>query len=107
MKKLKFNKSINEIKKESMEKLNAKNEMLHILKTIWTSRTKEQISACENMLKTYTKKHGENNIGITFIEVELERQKRLNGLFAKMGQVQNALQKENAQKKIDNTSPLN
>lgn len=87
--------------------LNAKNEMLHILKTIWTSRVKEQIIGCENMLKTYTKKHGENNVGITFIEVELERQKRLNGLFAKMGQVQDALQKENAQKKLDGKTTIN
>ncbi len=79
--------------------LNPREEMLMIMKTIWSSRTLEQIKGCENMLQTYIKKHGENNFGTTFIEIELARQKRLNGLFAKMGKVQNALAKENAEKK--------
>ncbi len=79
--------------------LNPREEMLMIMKTIWSSRTSEQIKGCENMLQTYIEKHGENNFGTTFIEIELARQRRLNGLFAKMGEVQNALTKENAEKK--------
>lgn len=79
--------------------LNPREEMLMIMKTIWSSRTSEQIKGCENMLQTYIKKHGENNFGTTFIEIEMARQRRLNGLFAKMGEVQNALIKENTENK--------
>ena len=45
------------------------------MKSIWTSRTEEQLKSCENMLRTYSNKVGEDNIGITLIEVEIERQK--------------------------------
>ena len=49
--------------------LNPREEMLMIMKTIWSSRTSEQIKGCENMLQTYIEKHGENNFGTTFIEI--------------------------------------
>ena len=81
-----------------MKKLNARDQMLHIINVVWTSRQPEQIKACEKMLKVYIKENGNENIGVTFIQVEISRQKRLNALFAKMGDVQNALQKENAEK---------
>jgi len=97
MKKLKFNKGINEIKNEQMEKLNARDQMLKIINTIWSSRQPEQIKGCEKMLETYIKENGNENIGVTFIQVEISRQIRLNGLFAKMGKVQDALQKQNAE----------
>ncbi len=82
------------------KQINARDAMLHICKTIWTSRTAEHIEGCENMLKNYKKTHGDQNIGITLIELELARQRRLNGLFAKMGKVQQAL-KETQGKQID------
>tara|TARA_R110002074_G_scaffold360253_1_gene532940 strand:+ start:2110 stop:2298 length:189 start_codon:yes stop_codon:yes gene_type:complete len=55
--------------------MNNKEEMIQIMKSIWTSRTEEQLKSCENMLRTYSNKVGEDNIGITLIEVEIERQK--------------------------------
>lgn len=81
-----------------MNKLNARDQMLKIINTIWTSRHPEQIKGCEKMLETYIKENGNENIGVTFIQVELSRQYRLNALFAKMGTVQNQLKKENEQK---------
>ena len=80
------------------KKLNARDQMLHIINVVWTSRQGEQIKACEKMLEVYIKENGNENVGVTFIEVEISRQKRLNALFAKMGDVQNALKKENEEK---------
>lgn len=71
--------------------INARDEMLHIMNIIWTSRTAEHLKGCENMIKTFIKKHGSDNVGITLMEIEMSRQKRLNGLFAKMGKVANTL----------------
>ena len=51
------------------------------------------------MLQTFTKNH-KDNLGTTLIKIELARQYRMCGLFAKMGKVQDALQKENAEKKL-------
>ena len=85
------------------KKLNARDQMLHIINVIWTSRQTEQLKACEQMLETYIKENGNENIGVTFIQVELSRQKRLIGMFAKMGNVQDALKKENAAKKVNAT----
>ena len=58
-----------------MRKLSNKEEMIHIMRAIWTSRTDEQLESCENMLRTYSNKVGGDNIGITLIELEIERQK--------------------------------
>lgn len=58
-----------------MRKLSNKEEMIHIMRAIWTSRTEEQLESCENMLRTYSNKVGGENIGITLIELEIERQK--------------------------------
>lgn len=55
--------------------MNNKEEMIHIMRAIWTSRTEEQLKSCENMLRTYSNKVGGDNIGITLIELEIERQK--------------------------------
>ena len=80
--------------------INARDEMLHICKTIWSSRTPEQLEGCSNMLKTYIQKHGDENIGITLIELEIVRQTRLNGMFAKIGMAQQKL-KETKGKQLD------
>ena len=85
------------------KKLNARDQMLHIINVVWTSRQTEQLKACEQMLETYIKENGNENIGVTFIQVELSRQKRLIGMLAKMGNVQDALKKENAAKKVNAT----
>ena len=55
--------------------MNNKEEMIQIMKAIWTSRTDQQLQSCEKMLRTYSNKVGGDNIGITLIEVEIERQK--------------------------------
>ena len=78
--------------------LSACDQMLKICNTIWTSRHPEQIKGCKKMLKTYIKANGNENIGVTFIQLELSRQIRLNALFAKMGQVQEQLKVDNAAK---------
>lgn len=58
-----------------MTKLSNKEDVIQIMKAIWTSRTDQQLKSCENMLRTYSNKVGGDNIGITLIEVEIERQK--------------------------------
>ena len=55
--------------------MNNKEEVIQIMKAIWTSRTDQQLDSCENMLRNYSNKVGGDNIGITLIEVEIERQK--------------------------------
>tara|TARA_R100001443_G_scaffold14704_1_gene24581 strand:- start:80 stop:358 length:279 start_codon:yes stop_codon:yes gene_type:complete len=82
------------------KQIDARDAMLHICKTIWSSRTDEHIEGCENMLKNYKKTHGDQNIGITLIELELARQRRLNKLFKSMGKVQQVLQ-ETKGKQLD------
>lgn len=82
------------------ETISIPDEMISIMRTIWSSRTKEQMDGCEKMLITFTKKH-KDNLGTTLIKIEMARQYRICGLFAKMGKVQDALQKENAKKKLN------
>lgn len=84
-----------------MEKneLTPRDEMLHIMRTIWSSRKPEQLKGCQNMIDTFEKKHGEHNIGITLLEIEMARQKRLIGMFKSMQKVQDALNDQNAKKK--------
>ena len=89
------------------KKLNARDQMLHIINVVWTSRQMEQLKGCEKMLDAYIKENGNENIGVTFIQVELSRQKRLIGMFAKMGNVQDALKKENAEKKEQSVKKVN
>lgn len=84
------------MKKEN--KLSITDEMINVMRSIWSSRTKEQMDSCEKMLITFKEKH-KDNLGTTLINIEMARQYRLCGLFAKMGKVQNALQQENKQKK--------
>jgi len=79
--------------------MNACEEMLHIMNVIWSSRSKEQLDACDNMIKTFEKKHGSDNIGITLLSIEMTRQNRLNQLFAKMGKVQQTLKETKGQQK--------
>ena len=77
----------------------AKEELLKILNTVWSSRNEGALNACVNMRDNYIKKHGKDNVGILHIDIEISRQIRLNGLFANMGKVQDALQKQNAETK--------
>ena len=91
------------------EKISIPDEMISIMRTIWSSRTKEQMDSCENMLITFTKKH-KDNLGTTLLKIEMARQYRMCGLWAKMGKVQDELKKENAIKKLKvdkNNLPLN
>lgn len=81
------------------ETISIPDEVISIMRTIWSSRSKEQMDGCENMLVTFTKKH-KNNLGTTLIKIELARQYRMIGLWSKMGKVQNELTKENIEKKL-------
>ena len=77
----------------------AKEELLKIINVIWSSRTEEALKACQNMRDTFIEKHGKDNVGILNIDIEISRQRRLNGLFANMGKVQDALNKQNSETK--------
>jgi len=71
-------KQANEFKNENfklMSSLTNKEEVLQIMRIIWTSITKEQITSCENMVSNFTLKVGEDNIGCTLLDVEIQRQK--------------------------------
>lgn len=58
-----------------MSSLTNKEEVLQIMRIIWTSKTKEQITSCENMVSNFTLKVGEDNIGYTLLDIEIQRQK--------------------------------
>jgi hypothetical protein len=83
---------------ESKE-ITPRDEMLHIMRVIWTSRKPEQLKGCQNMIDTFAKKHGENNIGITLMEIEMARQARLNVMLGTMKKVQDKLKENNAKNK--------
>lgn len=56
-----------------MAEITAKDECIKICETIWSCQNDEQKDGCYNMLETYIKKHGDENVGITFIQLELAR----------------------------------
>ena len=71
-------KQANEFKNENfklMSSLTNKEEVLQIMRIIWTSKTKQQIASCENMVSNFTLKVGEDNIGCTLLDIEIQRQK--------------------------------
>jgi hypothetical protein len=81
------------------ETISARDEMLHIMRCIWGSRDKAKLDSCQNMINNYINKHGDSNIGVTLLDIEMARQTRLNGLFKNMGLVQDQLQKDNENKR--------
>jgi|9_EtaG_2_1085328.scaffolds.fasta_scaffold26972_2 hypothetical protein len=85
---------------EIKELMSAKDECLAICKSIWSCKNAEQKEGCYNMLETYIKKHGEDNVGITFIEIELAR---LETLIKKMEERNKKLQEltEQRQKELE------
>ena len=85
----------NEQEKQTKQSLTPRDQMLHIMRTIWSSRTDDQLKACRRMIKTFERANGSDNFGLTLMEIEMERQKRLNQLFKNMGGVQKALDKQN------------
>ncbi len=62
-------------------KLSPRDQMLHIMKIIWSSRTDEQLDGCRNMIETFEKNNGSDNIGLTLLAIEMKRQERLNEMF--------------------------
>lgn len=59
------------------KEITAKDECIKICQTIWSCKNPEQKQACYNMFETYKKKHGDENVGVTFIEIELARLEKL------------------------------
>ena len=55
------------------KELTARDECFKICEAVWSCKNEEQKDGCYNMLETYKKKFGDDNIGITFIEIELRR----------------------------------
>lgn len=58
---------------KTMEKITARDECIKIIQTIWSCKNAEQKDGCYKMFETYKNKHGEENVGVTFIEIELTR----------------------------------
>ena len=78
--------------------MTAEDECFEIIQTIWSCKD-EQKKGCENMFETYKKKHGEENIGITFIKLELKRLDQIIRLsklrHEQMQKMQDAMAKQN------------
>jgi|19_taG_2_1085344.scaffolds.fasta_scaffold08344_4 hypothetical protein len=78
--------------------ISAEDECFKIIQTIWSCQNDEQKEGCENMLKTYIKKHGNDNLGITFIKLELKRLDKIIEMSKirnkKMKEMQDALAKQ-------------
>lgn len=81
---------MNKTKKE----ITAKDECVKICQAIWSCKNIEQKDGCYKMFETYKKKHGEENIGITFIEIELARLEQLIVKMEERNQKLQALQEQ-------------
>lgn len=89
--------------------LSAKDHCFKVIEAIWSCKDNEQKKGCYNMLETYKQRHGDENVGVTFIEIELrrlealiikmeERQKRQQELLAKREEEVKKEANERAQK---------
>jgi hypothetical protein len=58
--------------KEKKE-VTAKDACVKICQTIWSCKNEEQKDACYNMFETYKQQHGDENVGVTLIQMELAR----------------------------------
>ena len=76
------------------KKININDEVVHICKSIWSSRTKEQMESCNNMVNTFTTKHAEHTGALMMLNIEVARQERLIKLMSRMGEVQKKLEEE-------------
>ena len=98
-------------KKEKSKSLTPEDECFKIIQAIWSCKDDEQKKGCENMLKTYIKKHGDDNIGITFIKIELMRLEKIIKLTKlrneQMKKVQDGLaaQKKEQDEKLEGMPP--
>ena len=55
------------------KKFTVKDECIKICEAIWSCQNDEQKDGCYNMLNTYIQKNGDENVGVTFIQLELAR----------------------------------
>lgn len=85
---------------KTMEKVNAKDECFKIIECIWSCKNSEQKKSCDNMLENYIKNHGDENIGVTFIQLEL---KRLDKII-EMSELRNAAMKKTQDQLAKNMS---
>ena len=87
-----------------MAEITAKDECIKICEAIWSCKNNEQKDGCYKMLETYTKKHGNENIGITFIQIELARLEKTIILMEKrkeqMAEMQKKAQDHNEQTQV-------
>ena len=93
-----------------MAEITAKDECIKICETIWSCQNDEQKKGCYNMFETYKKKHGDENVGVTFIQIELARLEKMivkmSERQAKMAEMQKEMANERAkevEKEINNT----
>jgi len=85
---------------KTMNKVSAQDECFKIIDAIWSCKNSEQKKGCENMLNTYIKNHGDENIGITFIQVELKRLEKI----IEMSELRNAAMKKTQDQLAKNMS---
>ena len=55
------------------KEITARDHCFKVIDTIWSCKNEEQKNGCYKMLETYKQKHGDENVGVTFIELELRR----------------------------------
>ena len=90
-----------------INKVTAKDEVLKICQAIWSCKNEEQKNGCYNMFETYKKKHGDENVGVTFLEIELARLEQMIKMMEirrkQMHETQEQLKE--AQRKADKENP--
>jgi len=57
--------------------ITAKDHCFKVIEAIWSCKDDKQKEGCYNMFETYKQRHGEENVGCTFIEIELRRLEKL------------------------------
>ena len=60
-----------------MNKPNAKDACIKICEAIWSCRDDEQKDGCYKMLENYKVSYGDDNVGITFIQIEIARLEKM------------------------------
>ena len=89
-------------------KITPEEECFKIIQTIWSCKNDEQKEGCVNMFETYKKKHGEDNLGVTFIKLEMLRLEQIIKLSKlrneQMKKVQEELERQNKENGIKEPS---
>jgi len=72
------------------KKPNAKEATIKICEAVWSCKDDKQKDGCYKMLENYIRDYGDDNMGVTFIQLELAR---LEKMIEKMKERQEQMQK--------------